>query len=89
MKVILMSDVKGSGKKGSVVNVSDGYAKNFLIPKKIAEEAPEQALNVLNAKNQAEEHRKDIEKQRLFLKCSTLGNQSGQVVRTAKEIKLC
>jgi len=39
MKVILLQDVKGSGKKGQIVNVSDGHAKNFLIPKKLAAEA--------------------------------------------------
>ena len=76
MKVILMSDVKGSGKKGSVVNVSDGYAKNFLIPKKIALEATEQALNELNSKNQAEEHRKDIEKQNAIKIANTLKDET-------------
>lgn len=39
MKVILKADVKGVGKKGDVVNASDGYARNFLFPKKLAEEA--------------------------------------------------
>ena len=41
MKVILLQDVKGSGKKGQAVNVSDGYARNFLFPKKLALEATE------------------------------------------------
>ena len=44
MKVILLQDVKGSGKKGQIVNVSDGHAKNFLIPKKLAAEATPTAL---------------------------------------------
>lgn len=52
MKVILLQDVKGSGKKGELVNVSDGYARNFLLPKKLAKEANAQALNELkNAEN--------------------------------------
>ena len=48
MKVVLLADVKGSGKKGELVNVSDGYARNFLFPKKLAKEANAQALNELN-----------------------------------------
>ena len=52
MKVVLLQDVKGSGKKGELVNVSDGYARNFLLPKKLAKEANAQALNeVKNAEN--------------------------------------
>ncbi len=39
MKVILMQDVKGQGKKGQLVEVSDGYARNFLFPRKLAQEA--------------------------------------------------
>ncbi|MCQ4022678.1 MULTISPECIES: 50S ribosomal protein L9 [unclassified Ruminococcus] len=52
MKVVLLQDVKGSGKKGELVNVSDGYARNFLLPRKLAKEANAQALNeVKNAEN--------------------------------------
>ena len=47
MKVVLLADVKGSGKKGELVNVSDGYARDFLFPKKLAKEANAQALNEL------------------------------------------
>ena len=47
MKVVLLADVKGSGKKGELVNVSNGYARNFLFPKKLAKEANAQALNEL------------------------------------------
>ena len=47
MKVILLQDVKGSGKKGDVINCSDGYARNFLLPKKLAVEADAKALNEL------------------------------------------
>ena len=49
MKVVLLADVKGSGKKGELVNVSDGYARNFLFPKKLAKEANAQALNELKS----------------------------------------
>lgn len=47
MKVVLLQDVKGSGKKGELVNVSDGYARNFLFPRNLAKEANTQALNEL------------------------------------------
>ena len=44
MKVILLADVKSQGKKGEVINVSDGYARNYLFPKKLAKEADAQVL---------------------------------------------
>ena len=47
MKVILLQDVKGTGKKGELVNVSDGYGRNFLLPKKVAKEATAQAMSEL------------------------------------------
>ena len=47
MKVVLLADVKGHGKKGELVNVSDGYARNFLFPRKLAKEANNQAMNEL------------------------------------------
>ena len=47
MKVVLLQDVKSIGKKGELVNVSDGYARNFLLPRKLAKEANAQAMNEL------------------------------------------
>ena len=61
MKVILLEDVKGTGKKGEIVNVSDGYASNFLFPKKLAEEANAGNMNKLNARVQADKNRKESE----------------------------
>lgn len=61
MKVILLADVKGVGKKGDVVNASDGYARNFLFPKKLAQEATEGNLHVLNAKKETERRKKMAE----------------------------
>ena len=58
MKVLLLEDVKGSGKKGEVVNVSDGYARNFLFPRRMAEPADAQAINAANIKKSAAQHRK-------------------------------
>ena len=50
MKVILLQDVKGQGKKGALVNVSDGYARNFLFPKNLAKEANAVAMAEFNSK---------------------------------------
>lgn len=57
MKVILTADVKGSGKAGDLVNVSDGYAKNFLFKKGLARPATAQNLSEKKAKDEAAEHR--------------------------------
>ncbi len=61
MKVVLLADVKGHGKKGELCNVSDGYARNFLFPKKLAVEADNAALNELKNREQAAAHHKQEE----------------------------
>ncbi len=61
MKVILLADVKGHGKKGELCNVSDGYARNFLFPKKLAVEADNSALNELKNREEAKAHHKQEE----------------------------
>ena len=53
MKVILKADVKGQGKKGQLVTVSDGYARNFLLPKKLAMEATPDAINTMRMNDKA------------------------------------
>ena len=76
MKVILLQDVKDQGKKGELITVSDGYARNFLFPRKLAAEA---TADVLNVKRQADEakHRKEelLRKEALELKEKLLGLQ--------------
>ena len=59
MKVILLADVKGQGKKDQIVEVSDGYARNFLFPKKLATLADNKAQNDLAGKKAAEQHKHD------------------------------
>ena len=53
MKVILLQDVKGKGKKGQMIEVSDGYARNFMLPKKMAIEATPDAINTKNMNDKA------------------------------------
>ena len=62
MKVILLADVKAQGKKGDLINVSDGYARNFLFPKNLAIEADAKAINDLKAKEESKKHRLEVEK---------------------------
>jgi large subunit ribosomal protein L9 len=64
MKVILTSDVKGTGKKGQVIEASDGYAKNFLIPRKLGVEATKENVNTLENNRKKEETRRRDELQR-------------------------
>ena len=61
MKVILTQDVKAQGKKGQLINVSDGYARNYLLPRGLAVEATGAALNDLKNKESAERHRIEVE----------------------------
>lgn len=58
MKVILLKDVKGSGKKGDVINAADGYARNFLFPRKLAQEATDTSMHILQNQKEAERRKK-------------------------------
>lgn len=98
MKVILLQDVKGQGKKGQMVEVSDGYARNFLLPRKLANEATADALNAYTQANKAAAHRIEVEKRtanelkerleelqtKIYAKAGTGGRLFGSV--TTKEI---
>lgn len=59
MKVVLLQDVKGLGKKGELVNASDGYVRNFLFPKNLAKEANAQAMNELKNAEQSKQYKID------------------------------
>lgn len=61
MKVVLLADVKGQGKKNDIVEVSDGYARNFLFPKKLAVAADATILNNIKNKEAAQKHRVEVE----------------------------
>ncbi len=57
MKVILLQDVKGKGKKGQMIEVSDGYARNFMLPRKLAIEATPDAINTMKMNDKATQER--------------------------------
>ncbi len=98
MKVILKQDVKGQGKKGDVINVNDGYGRNYLIARGMAEEATAKALNDVTMKKQAEKFHRDQEVKQMrelaeklktvsvnvSVKCGENGKVFGSV--TTKEI---
>ena len=98
MKVILLKDVKAQGKKGELINVSDGYARNFLLPRKLAMEATADALNakknadaaasykIEQEKAAARELKKVLESSpvKIFARAGTGGKLFGSV--TTKEI---
>ncbi len=98
MKVVLLEDVKSKGKKGTIVNVSDGYARNFLFPKNLAKIADAKAVADVKAAKESEEYRQKIEKEKadstksklegqtihIFAKAGSNGKLFGSV--TSKEI---
>ncbi len=61
MKVILNQDVKGQGKKGDLIDVSDGYARNFLLPKNLAKPATKENINVMKGQQESREYRQQKE----------------------------
>ena len=85
MKVILLQDVKGTGKKQEIVNVSDGYARNFLIPKKLAVPANAGNINAANIKKDAAKHRVDMQRKNAKELASGMSNLTVRVYAKAGE----
>lgn len=75
MKVILLQDVKGSGKKGELVNVSDGYGRNYLLPHKLAIEADAKAINEMKNAEQAKQYKIETEKKQAQEQATRLNGQ--------------
>jgi len=85
VKVLLKQDVKGSGKAGEVVNVSDGYAKNFLLPKGLAMAADASAINAAAIKKSADAHRKDMQVKRAKDLANEMSGLTVKVIAKAGE----
>ena len=75
MQVILLKDVKGTGKKGDICKVSDGYATNFLLPNKMAVKADNTSLNENKQAKASEQHKKEVEKGNAILLKNQLENK--------------
>ena len=98
MKVILLDNIKGVGKKDEIINASDGYARNFLLPKKLAVEANSANMSKLKAKQDSNQYRKNVEKEDaqkvaeklkgILLKISVKAGENGKIFGsiTSKEI---
>ena len=80
MKVILLDNIKGVGKKDEIINANDGYARNFLFPKNLAVEANAENMNKLNNKKSSEQHKKDVEKD----KAQQIANKMKDITLTIK-----
>lgn len=80
MKVVLLSDVKGTGKAGTIVNVSEGYAANFLFPKKLAKPADAGAMTDIKNKEASRQHKIDTERAEAQTVAAQLEGKSVKVV---------
>ena len=83
MKVILLEDVKGCGKKGELANVSDGYARNFLLPRKLAKEANAQAMNELRNHEESVRYKKETEKKIAETTAAAINGKTVKIVAKA------
>ena len=66
MKVILLQDVRGKGKKGQLLEVSDGYARNYMLPRKLAVEATPDAVNTMRMNDKAQQEKRQREREDAF-----------------------
>ena len=78
MKVILLQDIQGTGKKNQIIETSDGYARNYLLPRKMAKEATAEAVNSLEKSKNADKHREDVRRQEAEVRAREL---KGKVVQ--------
>ena len=82
MKVILLQDVKGQGKKGQLLDVSDGYARNFLLPRKLAQEATADNINTMKMNDKASQEKRQKEREQALALSKVLKEMT--LVVTAK-----
>lgn len=78
MKVILLQDIQGTGKKNQIIETSDGYARNYLLPRKLAKEATAEAVNALEKSQGADRHREEVRRQEAEVRAREL---KGKVIQ--------
>lgn len=88
MKVLLTGDVKGKGKSGDVINVNDGYARNFLIPQGLAVAADSNSINAAKVRQEAQVHRKEQQRKNAHALAAEMSGLTVKVYAKAGEGKL-
>ena len=78
MKVLLLADVRGTGKKDDIVEVSEGYGRNYLLPRKLAKEATAETLNAVQHAKDAQAHREEVKRREAEIKSREL---KGKVIQ--------
>lgn len=85
MKVILLKDIKGTGKKDQIIEASDGFARNFLFPKGLAREASATNLNAIENAKAAQKHREDVERAKVEETRKALSGKAIKIVARGAE----
>ena len=85
MKVILLKDIKGTGKKDQIIEASDGFARNFLFPKGLAREASATNLNAIENAKAAQKHREDVERAKAEETRKALSSKAIKIVARGAE----
>lgn len=85
MKVILLKDIKGTGKKDQIIEASDGFARNFLFPKGLAREASATNLNAIENAKAAQKHREDVERAKAEETRKALSDKAIKIVARGAE----
>ena len=85
MKVILLKDIKGTGKKDQIIEASDGFARNFLFPKGLAREASATNLNAIENAKAAQKHREDVERAKAEETRKSLSGKAIKIVARGAE----
>ena len=85
MKVILLKDIKGTGKKDQIIEVSDGFGRNYLLPRKLAVEATNEAMNAIEKSKSAAKHREDVARAQAQETCKKIAGKTIKITARGAE----